>query len=121
MAFRDRGMQRRQMARISGTALEEPAESATMVEPLAMIIGGPPTDRLVIADRPRTTLSRDVVDLKHKLHDRMIREIDPARLADGLEPDDAKRAVGDAVLQLLALEGASISRTDELTLMREIA
>ena len=38
-----------------------------------------------------------------------------------LAPEDARRAVQDAVLELLAQEGVSLSRTDELTLMHDIA
>ena len=78
-------------------------------------------DETAIADRPRTLMSREVVELKHKLHDRMVREIDPSRMTADLSPDDARRAVQDAVLELLAQEGVTLSRTDELTLMHDIA
>ena len=73
------------------------------------------------ADRPRPVLGREALELKYRLHDRMIREIDPARMTADLSPEEARRAVGDAVAQLLVQEGANVSRTDELTLMREIA
>jgi pilus assembly protein CpaF len=73
------------------------------------------------ADRPRVMLSREALELKHTLHDRLIREIDPSRLTQNLSPEDARRAVEDAVLELLAKESANISRTDEMILMREIA
>jgi pilus assembly protein CpaF len=61
------------------------------------------------------------MELKHKLHDRLVREIDPSRLTANLSPEDARRAVEDAVLELLTKESANLSRTDEMTLMREIA
>ena len=73
------------------------------------------------ADRPRPVLGREALELKYRLHDRMIREIDPARMTADLSPEEARRAVGDAVAQLLVQEGANVSRTDKLTLMREIA
>jgi pilus assembly protein CpaF len=73
------------------------------------------------ADRPRVMLSREALELKHALHDRLVREIDPSRLTQNLSPEDARRAVEDAVLELLAKESANISRSDEMILMREIA
>src|SRR4051812_45313510 len=73
------------------------------------------------AERAKPVLGREAMELKYRLHDRMIREIDPARMTADLSPEDARRAVGDAVAQLIVQEGANVSRTDELTLMREIA
>ena len=55
-------------------------------------------------------LSRDALELKHRLHDRLVREIDPSRLTANLSPQDARRAVEDAVLELLAKEATNISR-----------
>ena len=126
MVVRDRGFQRRALARVGGPAVAEPNQrehDPAIASPVpgsasASHIAG---DQTVIADRPRTLMSREVVELKHKLHDRMVREIDPSRMTADLAPDDAKRAVQDAVLELLAQEGVSLSRTDELTLMHDIA
>ena len=126
MVVRDRGFQRRALARVGGPAVAEPNQhdhdpattsSSPGSVPASYIAG----DETAIADRPRTLMSREVVELKHKLHDRMVREIDPSRMTADLSPDDARRAVQDAVLELLAQEGVSLSRTDELTLMHDIA
>src|SRR4029078_8240658 len=126
MVLRDRGFQRRALARIGGPAVAEPGlndhdPAAVTAVPGSMGPNHPTGDVAAIADRPRTLMSREVFELKHKLHDRMVREIDPSRMTADLAPDDARRAVEDAVLELLAQEGVSLSRTDELTLMHDIA
>jgi pilus assembly protein CpaF len=51
----------------------------------------------------------------------MVREIDPTRLTADLTPEAARRAVEDAVQELIRQEGVSLSRTDELVIMRDIA
>ena len=126
MQLRDRGFQRRQLSRPSLGIVDQPApETHANGSAAPLQVERPDIPEPVQAhaqiDRPRSILSREVIELKNKLHDRMIREIDPTRLTGSLDPDEARRAVGDAVLELLAQDGASISRTDELTLMREIA
>jgi pilus assembly protein CpaF len=120
MSLPDRGFVRRQLTRPGNPSpqpvpfqTEQPQPAAPSTPPVAADLG--------TADRPRAVLNREVTELKYRIHERMIREIDPTRLTADLSPEDARRAVGDSVLQLLALEGASISRSDELTLMREIA
>jgi pilus assembly protein CpaF len=126
MQLRDRGFQRRQLNRPSLGIVDEPRASEVVpldLQPALADTQAPPfpVEPTAIADRPRAALSREVIELKNRLHDRLVREIDPTRLTGKLASEDARRAVGDAVSELLAQEGASISRTDELTLMREIA
>jgi len=107
---------------MTGTMIEEAAPAAprnTSTQTGPMISG--PVERPVVIDRTRLAPSREMIELKQKLHDRMVREIDPSRLTGDLEPAEARRAVEDAVLELLKLEEVSVSRADELMLMREVA
>jgi hypothetical protein len=72
MVVRDRGFQRRALARVGGPAVAEPNQrehDPAIASPVpgsasASHIAG---DQTVIADRPRTLMSREVVELKHKL------------------------------------------------------
>jgi pilus assembly protein CpaF len=66
-------------------------------------------------------MSREATELKFRLLDRLIRELDPTRLTADLAADDARRAVEDAVAELLAQENTNLSRADELAIMRELA
>ncbi|MBA3415679.1 MAG: CpaF family protein [Chloroflexia bacterium] len=50
-----------------------------------------------------------------------MREMDPARLTADIPVAAARRAIEDAAGELLRREGASLSRPDELALMREVA
>lgn len=60
-------------------------------------------------------------DLTFRIYDRLIREIDSARLTTNLTPEAARRAVEDVVEELLRKEGVSLSRPEEIALMREVA
>jgi pilus assembly protein CpaF len=128
MALRDRGSLSRRMSGMAGT-VEAPATQAVPTGDNAPIALHPqpaattvrPAERLAIVDHPKFVLSREAIELKNKLHDRLIRELDPARLSADLSPVDARRAVEDAVAELIAQEGRDISRADELTIMREVA
>ena len=126
MVLRDRGFQRRQLSRPS-VGLIEPAQESGSPAAAALLDSNPELsmqplpERTLVTDRPRTVLSREATELKYKLLDRLVREIDPTRLTADLTQEDARRAVEDAVLELLAQEGVSLTRSDELTLMREIA
>jgi pilus assembly protein CpaF len=117
MSLRDRGALTRRMNGMSATLGAALAEPTSAPVPLPTDPALPPVE----TDRPKITLSREAVELKHKIHDRLVRELDPARLSAGLAPDEARRAVEDAVAELIVQEGASISRADELTIMREVA
>jgi pilus assembly protein CpaF len=81
----------------------------------------PASEPAAVVDRPRTAMGREATELKYKIQDRMVREIDPSRLTADLTPEAARRAVEDAVLELVRQEGVSVSRTDELSIMREVA
>src|SRR4051794_12082245 len=119
MSLGDRETYTERMRRLNGTA---PLDSGRVgvangvssnggsKTPGTLVIG--PADRPLAVDRPKTSLSPDVIELKHRLHDRMVREIDPTRLTVDLAPEDARRAVEDAVAELLRAENANISRTD---------
>ncbi|HET7054853.1 MAG TPA: hypothetical protein VFI12_00245, partial [Thermomicrobiales bacterium] len=124
MSLRDRTFQTRRMTRLTGGVPEPHIEAApplTPAPPAPVPDAAPQPVERPQADRPRVMLSREALELKHALHDRLVREIDPSRLTQNLSPEDARRAVEDAVLELLAKESANISRTDEMILMREIA
>jgi pilus assembly protein CpaF len=134
MALRDRTIYTRRLAGLPATpgvnghvpATEAtPAPVATRPSgPLSVLPGAGGTglsDRSATSERPRTTLGREATELKYKIQDRMVREIDPSRLTTDLSPQAARRAVEDAVLELIRQEGVSISRTDELTIMRDVA
>ena len=72
-------------------------------------------------DRPRPILSPSALALRYRLYDRLMREVDPARLAADLSPEEARRAVEDAVGELIRREAINLTRPDELALMREVA
>jgi pilus assembly protein CpaF len=123
MPLRERETYTERIRRMGGVATPEPGRngSGNGAAPEGAMVRGP-VDRPLPADqRPRAPLNREVVELKHRLHDRMVREIDPTRLSNDLGTVDQRRAVEDAVAELLRAENANLSRTDELTLMREIA
>jgi pilus assembly protein CpaF len=123
MALRDRGILTRRRIEINGA---EPGPEVTVLNgadpsPAPVTQGVSPVEPSLEVDRPRVVLSREATELKHKINDRLVRELDPTRLSSGLNPEEARRAVEDAVADLLAQENASISRADELIIMREIA
>ncbi len=128
MALRDRTVLTRRLGGIAGRA--DDAAPAVAV-PHGVVTGSKeqqattvtarrPAEREVVVDR-RRSLGREATALKNKIHDRLVRELDPARLSTGLTPEEARRAVEDAVAQLIIQEGGSLSRADELTVMREVA
>ncbi len=128
MALRDRTLYTRRMGGL--TAVESiPAAPAAPTPHLPARHGGPvpvatisaPVERPAVVDRTRATMSREAADLKYKIYDRLVRELDPARLTTDLSPTEARRAVEDAVEELLVQEGATLSRTDHLAVMREVA
>jgi pilus assembly protein CpaF len=128
MALRDRGSLTRRMNGLPGPveAAPGPRASADDNAPIALhpqpaVTVVRPAERAAIVDQPKFVLSREAIELKHKIHDRLVRELDPARLSADLSPADARRAVEDAVAELIAQEGRDISRADELTIMREVA
>src|SRR3954449_12596945 len=105
----------------NGVPHPEGTASTAVIERAQVVIERSGAVADAAAERAKPVLGREAMELKYRLHDRMIREIDPARMTADLSPEDARRAVGDAVAQLIVQEGANVSRTDELTLMREIA
>jgi pilus assembly protein CpaF len=133
MSLRDRTVYTRRLAGLPATAVTNdrgdaadtiPATTAARASgPLVypVTVGAGISDRAAVVDRPRAALSREATDLKYRIQDRMVREIDPSRLTADLTPEAARRAVEDAVLELIGQEGANVSRTDELTIMREVA
>ena len=133
MALRDRTFYTRRMA---GHAAEPaptapvtvvPSAHADMplpsadIRPVSFDHRAPSVERPAAGDRPRSLLSRAATEVKYKIHDRLMRELDPTRLTSDLSPEEARRAVEDAVEQLIELEGPDLSRADELTIMREAA
>jgi pilus assembly protein CpaF len=132
MPIRDRTVYTRRLAGLPGGPVTNGhADTATSAVPITQRAAGPLATSFAVGsgtperggalDRPRTTLGREATDLKYRIQDRMVREIDPSRLTADLSPDAARRAVEDAVLELIRQEAVSVSRTDELTIMREVA
>ncbi|MDP9357166.1 MAG: Flp pilus assembly complex ATPase component TadA, partial [Chloroflexota bacterium] len=131
MALRDRTLYTRRMG---GLATVEPPPATTPpitpppsqgaasngTKPKAATVSGP-VERPVVVDKPRAAMSREAAELKYKIHDRLVRELDPARLTSDLSPAEARRAVEDAVEELITQEGTTLSRSDHLTVMREVA
>src|SRR5215216_1289736 len=129
MALRDRQVLTRRMNGLTGAAPVEPVPAspapngtqgpapavATVSRPTPVDFAPPEMER------SRVVLSREATELKYKINDRLVRELDPTRLSSGLNPEEARRAVEDAVADLLAQENVSISRADELIIMREVA
>ncbi|HEU5432307.1 MAG TPA: CpaF family protein, partial [Thermomicrobiales bacterium] len=75
------------------------------------------------ADPPlRSGVSRDAEALRDRLYDRLVQELDAPKLMAALaDRGDARRAVEDAVARLINQEGITLTRPDELALMRELA
>ena len=128
MSLRDRAVLTRRMGGMAGVPAGESGPNSAAVHrpqsppPAGPIVNGQlPAVRPPIVDRLRPVLSREATELKHRVHDRLVRELDPARLSGNLAPDDARRAVEDAVAELIVQEGGNLSRADELTIMREVA
>ncbi|MBA2277385.1 MAG: CpaF family protein [Chloroflexia bacterium] len=123
MVLRDRGVLSRRLGNKNGTAVAErpPSGLRPLPTPETSIAVAPPPEKELVADRPRVSLSREAIELKHRIHDRLLRELDPSRLSADLEPDEARRAVEDAVALLISQEGTNVSRADELIIMREVA
>ncbi len=119
MSLRDRTIYTRRM----GTAIpvvEIPAPGPAVEADAAPLLVMPVEHRPA-AVRPKQSLSREATELKYKVYDRLMRELDPARLTADLPPDAARRAVEDAVEEMLEQEKTNLSRADELTIMREVA
>src|SRR5262245_56779335 len=128
MSLNNRAVLTRRMNGLSGVATPEPAPASrahvsqdTATAPAAVSRVNIPSELPLEVDRPRVVLSREALELKHKINDRLVRELDPSRLSNGLAPEEARRAVEDAVADLLAQENSAISRADELIIMREVA
>jgi pilus assembly protein CpaF len=127
MTLRDRQVLTRRMNGLTGVATAEPVQISRVPngkessQSATTSNGHFPAEPLLEVDRPRVVLSREATELKHKINDRLVRELDPTRLSAGLAPDEARRAVEDAVAQLLVQESSTISRADELIIMREVA
>lgn len=133
MSLRDRTIYTRRLSGLPATPpmngfgdLPDPAPHPVASRPSGPLVSSTHPDsglseRMAVVDRPRATMSREATDLKYKIQDRMVREIDPSRLTTDLSPEAARRAVEDAVLELVRQEGVNVSRTDELAIMREVA
>jgi pilus assembly protein CpaF len=119
MSLRDRAIYTRRMsggAPVMEPPALEPAPAETEMPLLVM-----PAEQAPVLSRPKVSLSREATELKYTVYDRLMRELDPARLTADLDGDAARRAVEDAVADLLAQERVNLSRADELTIMREVA
>ncbi|MFL5761823.1 MAG: CpaF family protein [Thermomicrobiales bacterium] len=128
MTLRDRQVLTRRMNGLPGSVTPEAAPITRLPNgkdatfPGAGVTHGHfPVEPVLEVDRPRVILSREATELKYKINDRLVRELDPMRLGAGLGPEEARRAVEDAVAELLAQEHTTISRADELMIMREVA
>src|SRR4051794_38687167 len=128
MTLRDRQVLTRRMNGLPGAVTHEaapitrlPNDKDATFPGTSVAHGHFPVAPVLEVDRPRVILSREATELKYKINDRLVRELDPMRLGAGLGPEEARRAVEDAVAELLAQEHTTISRADELMIMREVA
>lgn len=63
----------------------------------------------------------EFVDLKFKIHERLVKELDPAKLNVREERDRVRRSVEDAADAMLAQEGVHLARSERARLASEIA
>lgn len=68
-----------------------------------------------------TALSRDAEKLRYRLYDRLMKELDAQRVAAQTDDVAYRRAIEDAVSDLIKESGAELTRPEVLTLMREVA
>jgi pilus assembly protein CpaF len=66
-------------------------------------------------------LSRDAQKLRYHLYDRLMQELDAQRVSAQTNVAEYRRAIEDAVADLIKQSGVELSRPEVLTLMREIA
>ncbi|MBI4321030.1 MAG: CpaF family protein [Chloroflexi bacterium] len=67
---------------------------------------------------PRTNGSGD---LKFKIHERLVRELDPTKLNSSDDSDRVRRSVEEAADQMLQREGVRLARSDRAQLASQIA
>ena len=63
----------------------------------------------------------DFVDLKFRIHERLIRELDPAKLSAREERDRIRRGVEEAAETMLVQEGVRLARSERAVLVAEVA
>jgi pilus assembly protein CpaF len=119
--------------RTSGTVVvEKPAAAPAPVPQAPVAQAAPPAQAASappaltpaaapVAESDRSQLSPQAQELRYILYDRLIKELDPARLAANIGSDAARRGVEDAVEEVIRLENISLSRPEILTLRREVA
>jgi pilus assembly protein CpaF len=67
------------------------------------------------------TLSRDAEKLRYRLYDTLMQELDAQRVAAQNDEVAYRRAIEDAVSDLIKQSGVELARPEAITLMREIA
>lgn len=67
------------------------------------------------------TLSRDAEKLRYRLYDTLMQELDAQRVAAQTDEIAYRRAIEDAVADLIKQTGVELTRPEAVTLMREIA
>jgi pilus assembly protein CpaF len=67
------------------------------------------------------TLSRDGEKLRYRLYDTLMQELDAQRVAAQTDEVAYRRAIEDAVANLIKQTGVELARPEALTLMREVA
>jgi pilus assembly protein CpaF len=72
-------------------------------------------------DRARVTFNREWADLRFRLYNRLLNELDPARLGAQRDAGQARQAVEDAIEELIRQEGLNLPWPDVVTLRREVA
>jgi pilus assembly protein CpaF len=72
---------------------------------------------------PQTESARAITsaELRGRIHDLVIREIDPRQLAAEADLDQARRSIESVIESVLTDEGVSLSRTDRANLITELA
>ncbi len=96
----------------------EPKPSARPSLVGAVTTGAPATAE---PNRARSAANPELAALRFRLYDRMVRDIDPARLSAQPDRASARRGVEDAVEELIRQEGLNLPWPDVVTLRREVA
>jgi pilus assembly protein CpaF len=72
-------------------------------------------------DHAGAALSRDAEKLRYRLYDKLMQELDEERVAAQTDEAAYRRAIEDAVADLVKQTGVELARPDVVTLMREVA
>ncbi len=89
--------------------------------PAAVAAAPPAPPPMPAVEVERSQLSPQAQELRFTLYDKLIKELDPARLAANMGSEAARRGVEDAVEELIRQGNITLSRPEIITLRREVA